>query len=147
MSYAISILDGVVDKLNETTFGTATVERQILPRVERKGMATPKIIVALQGVSSAEQDRHHDYMEYVVGVGLSYPVSEEADYELALNMSEAIQDWLSTVANRQITTAETTFRLVPPFEMDGLFDPTTVNEAGIMFTISNFNYRTTKNRS
>lgn len=145
MSYAVSILDGVVAKLNETTFGTATVERQILPRVERKGL-TPKIIVALQGIASEEQDRSADYMSYTVGVGLSYPVSTDADYEAALDMTEAIQDWLSRVDNRQITTAEANYCLVPPFEMDGLFDPASVNEAGVMFTLSNFNYRTIKNR-
>jgi hypothetical protein len=147
MSFAISILDGVVAKLNESTFGSATVERQILPRVERKGLSTPRIIVALQAVASEEQDRSNDYMQYTVGVGLSYPVAEEADYELAIDMMESIQDWLCLMANRQITTAEATYCLVPPFEMDGLFDPTTVNEAGIMFTLTNFNYRTTKNRS
>lgn len=145
MSFSVAILDGVVAKLSETTFGTATVERQILPRVERKGL-TPKIIVALQGVESAEQDRSADYMSYTVGVGLSYPVSTDADYEAALDMTEAIQDWLSRVDNRQITTAEANYCLVPPFEMDGLFDPTSVNEAGVMFTLTNFNYRTTKNR-
>ncbi len=145
MSFSVAVLDGVVAKLNETTFGTATVERQILPRVERKGL-TPKIIVALQGVESAEQDRSADYMSYTVGVGLSYPVSTDADYEAALDMTEAIQDWLSRVDNRQITTAEANYCLVPPFEMDGLFDPTSVNEAGVMFTLTNFNYRTTKNR-
>jgi hypothetical protein len=145
MSFSVAVLDGVVAKLSETTFGTATVERQILPRVERKGL-TPKIIVALQGVESAEQDRSADYMSYTVGVGLSYPVSTDADYEAALDMTEAIQDWLSRVDNRQITTAEANYCLVPPFEMDGLFDPTSVNEAGVMFTLTNFNYRTTKNR-
>ena len=147
MSYAVSILDGVVAKLNETTFGAATVERQIVPRVSRESLSTPKIIVALQAVESAEQDRSADYMSYQVGVGLSYPVSEEADYELALNLNESIQDWLSNVANRSIVTGEATFCLVPPFEMDGLFDPTTVNEAGVMFTLTNFNYRTIKDRS
>jgi len=146
MSYAVSILDGVAAKLGETTFGTATIERQILPRVDKKGLTEPLIIVALQSVESAEQDRSADYMSYTVGVGLSYPVKSDADYESALNMAEAIQDWLSRVDNRQIATAEATFCLVPPFEMDGLFDPTTVNEAGIMFTLTNFNYRTIKNR-
>lgn len=146
MSFSVSILDGVVAKLGETTFGTAVVERQILPRVEKRSLATPKIIVALQGVESAEQDRSADYMSYTVGVGLSYPVSTDADYESALDMTEAIQDWLSRTDNRHISTAEADYCLVPPFEMDGLFDPTTVNEAGIMFTLTNFNYRTTKNR-
>lgn len=146
MSFSVSILDGVVAKLGETTFGTAVVERQILPRVEKRSLSTPKIIVALQGVESAEQDRSADYMSYTVGVGLSYPVSTDADYESALDMTEAIQDWLSRTDNRHISTAEADYCLVPPFEMDGLFDPTTVNEAGIMFTLTNFNYRTTKNR-
>lgn len=146
MSFSVSILDGVVAKLGETTFGTAVVERQILPRVEKRSLSTPKIIVALQGVESAEQDRAADYMSYTVGVGLSYPVSTDADYESALDMTEAIQDWLSRTDNRHISTAEADYCLVPPFEMDGLFDPTTVNEAGIMFTLTNFNYRTTKNR-
>lgn len=146
MSYAVSILDGVVAKLNETTFGSATVERQILPRVEKRTLSVPKIIVALQGIESAEQDRGADYMSYTVGVGLSYPVSSDADYESALAMTEDIQDWISRTDNRHISTAEADFCLVPPFEMDGLFDPTTVNEAGIMFTLNNFNYRTIKNR-
>jgi hypothetical protein len=146
MSYAVSILDGVVAKLNETTFGSATVERQILPRVEKRTLSVPKIIVALQGIESAEQDRSADYMSYTVGVGLSYPVSSDADYESALAMTEDIQDWISRTDNRNISTAEADFCLVPPFEMDGLFDPTTVNEAGIMFTLNNFNYRTIKNR-
>lgn len=146
MSYAVSILDGVVAKLNETTFGSATVERQILPRVEKRTLSVPKIIVALQGIESAEQDRSADYMSYTVGVGLSYPVSSDADYESALAMTEDVQDWISRTDNRNISTAEADFCLVPPFEMDGLFDPTTVNEAGIMFTLNNFNYRTIKNR-
>jgi len=146
MSYAVSILDGVVAKLNETTFGSATVERQILPRVEKRTLSVPKIIVALQGIESADQDRSADYMSYTVGVGLSYPVSSDADYESALAMTEDIQDWISRTDNRNISTAEADFCLVPPFEMDGLFDPTTVNEAGIMFTLNNFNYRTIKNR-
>ncbi len=146
MSYAVSILDGVVAKLGETTFGTATVERHILPRIDKKGLSAPLIIVALQSVDSEEQDRSADYMSYKVGVGLSYPIKSDADYESALDMAEEIQDWLSSTDNRHITTAEANFCLVPPFEMDGLFDPTTVNEAGIMFTLTNFNYRTIKNR-
>ena len=37
MGIAVNLTDAVTAKLNETTFGTATVERQLSPKVVRKG--------------------------------------------------------------------------------------------------------------
>ena len=75
------------------------------------------------------------------------PPISDSDLDDGLNMAEDIQDWLSLKSNRQLTTADGTFCLVPPFEMENLFDPDQVDEAGVMFTISNFNYRFFKNRT
>ncbi len=147
MGVGLSLLDGVVSKLGETSFGTATVERQILPEVRKKNLDDPLIVVAMQGKEGIELDRNNTYISYTVGVGLSYPVSAVSDHALGLDMVEDVQDWLLEVDNRKITTASGTFCLVPPFDMEGLFDTTMLKEGGVMFFITNFNYRFFKNRN
>ena len=146
MGIAVNLTDAVTAKLNETTFGTATVERQLSPKVTRKALV-PQIIVALQSKVSVEQDRSNEWIEYTVGVGLSYPISAESDLDAGLNMAEDIQDWLSLKANRQLIIAEGSLCLVPPFTMENVFDPEQVDDAGVMFCVSNFNYRFYKNRT
>jgi len=146
MGVAVNLLDAVVAKLQETTFGTATVERTLIPKVVRKDMGQ-LIQVALQGKQSIEQNRTGDWIEYRVGVGLSYPLNSVADHEDGLNMAEDIQDWMLSLDNRRITTVDGSFCLVPPFEMDNVFNPDQANEAGVMFCISNFKYRFYKDRT
>ena len=146
MGVAVSLTDAVTAKLNETTFGTAVITRQLNPKVTRKGL-TPQIIVALQGKSSVEQDRSNEWIQYGIGIALSYPINAVADLDDGLDMAEAIQDWISLTSNRNLTTAEGSFCLVPPFTMEAPFNPDQVEEAGVMFSISNFNYRFFKNRT
>jgi hypothetical protein len=146
MGVAVNLTDAIKAKLEETTFGTATVERQLVPKVARKDLGQ-LIIVALQGKASVEQDRGGEWIEYRIGIGLSYPTNSIADQESGLNMAEDIQDWISLKANRLITTVDGEFCLVPPFDMDNVFDPEQVNAAGVMFCISNFNYRFYKDRT
>jgi len=146
MGVAVNLTDAIVAKLNETAFGTAVVERQLNPKVTRRGL-TPLIIVALQGKTSEEQDRSNEWLQYQIGIGLNYPINSVTDLDDGLNMAEDIQDWISLKSNRSITTVDGTFCLVPPFEMGNLFDPDQVDEANTMFCISNFNYRFFKNRT
>jgi len=146
MGKAVDLCDAVADKLRETSFGTATVTRQLVPEVYKKGL-NPSIIVALQGKTSVEQDRSNEFIEYRIGAGLHYPVYQESDHDLAINMAEDIQDWLSLKANRHLVTGDGTFCLVPPFEMEALFDPAQVREAGVMFFVTNFNYRFYQSRN
>ncbi len=146
MGVGVNLTDAVVAKLQESTFGTATVERQLVPKLTLEGLDL-RIIVALQGMTSVEQDRGGDWIEYRIGVGLTYPVTEIAHQEAAVNMAEDIQDWLLRQANKNITTVDGKFTLVPPFDMDVIFDPEQVNSANVMFCITNFNYRFYKNRT
>ncbi len=85
MGIAVEVTEAVTAKLNETTFGTAVVTRQLNPQVIRKGL-TPQIIVALQGKTSVEQDRSNEWMQYSIGIGLSYPINAVADLVLRLNI-------------------------------------------------------------
>ncbi len=146
MGVAVNLTDAVAAKLRETSFGTASVVRQLVPKLQREGL-NPSIIVALQSKTSVEQDRSNEWIEYKIGVGLSYPVNSIADQDDGLNMAEDITDWLSLKANRQITTVDGTFCMVPPFEMENVFDPEQVDDASVMFCITNFNYRFFKNRT
>ena len=146
MGVAVNLLDAVAAKLNETTFGSATVERALIPKAVRKELGQ-LIQVCLQGKTSIEQDRTGDWIEDRVGCGLSYPLGSVADQEDGLNMAEDIQDWMLQTANRRITTVDGEFCLVPPFEMDNVFNPDQANEAGVMFCITNFNYRFYKDRT
>jgi len=146
MGVGVNLTDAVVAKLQETTFGTATVERQLVPKLTLEGLDL-RIIVALQGMTSLEQDRGGDWIEYRVGVGLTFPVSQVSHQEDAINMAEDIQDWLLLRDNKNLTTVDGTFTLVPPFDMEVIFDPEQVNQANVMFCITNFNYRFYKNRT
>ena len=146
MGVAVNLTDAVTAKLNETTFGTATVVRQLVPKIKREDL-TPQIKVALQSKTSVEQDRSNEWIEYTIDVVQIYPIKSDSHLEDGLNMYQDIQECLSLKSNRQLTTADGTFCLVPPFEMENLFDPDQVDEAGVMFTISNFNYRFFKNRT
>lgn len=146
MGIGVNLTDAVVAKLQETSFGTATVERQLVPKITLEGL-TNRIIVAFQGMTSLEQDRGGDWIEYRIGVGLTYPIKDLSDQEDAINMAEDIQDWLLLRDNKNLTTVDGTFCLVPPFDMDVLFDPDQVNAANVMFCVTNFNYRFYKNRT
>ncbi len=146
MSAGVNLADAVVAKLQETSFGTATVERQIVPKLLREDLGL-RIIVCLQGMTSVEQDRGGDWIDYRIGVGLTYPVSSIADQEAGVNMAEDIQDWLLLRSNKNLTTSNGKYTLVPPFDMETLFDQDQVDSAGVMFCITNFNYRFYKNRT
>jgi len=148
MGVAVDLLDAVVDKLNETTFGSAVVERQIIPDITKKSLQ-PSIMVALQGKESHELDRTNEALKYTVAVGLSYPISadSEADKAAALSMSEDIMDWLASRANQRLTVTGGECRLLQPIVMEAVVDPTVAREAGIFFTHSNFIYRFYKDRS
>ena len=139
MGIAVELVDGVVSKLNESTFGTATVERQLLPEVERKGL-TPRIIVTLEGKESFELDRGNESIRYKVAVGLSYPTTSVADLDDGLDMIEAIQDWLALKSNRTITTASGSFKLLQPIEMANPFDSAMAQEASLFFSVLTIPY-------
>ena len=73
MGVAVDLLDGIVAKLNETSFGTATVSRGFIIEVARKGMSNPEISVCLDSKESFEIDRGNECLKYTVAVGLHYP--------------------------------------------------------------------------
>ncbi len=146
MSTGINIADAVVAKLQEDGFSGATIERQVVPKILREDL-TLRIIVCLQGMTSIEQDRDGDWVDFRIGVGLTYPVAAVADQELAITMAEAIQDFLLLRANKNLTVAGGKCTLVPPFDMDTMFDQDQVDSAGVMFCVTNFNYRFYKNRT
>lgn len=148
MGVAIELMDAVTAKLNETTFGTATVSRQIIPDFVKKD-GTPTIIVSISSKESFEVDRTKEHVVYGVVVALHYPSPNgNADYEVALDMTEDIQDWLSDKDNRNLTLAtEGEACLVLPFEMDGIVDGALVREAGLYFSLTTFKYIHYKDRA
>lgn len=139
MGVATDLLDGVVAKLGETTFGKATIERSLLPEVERKGL-TPRIIVALQGKESFELDRGNECLKYTVAIGLNYPITSTQELDDGLDMIEAIQDWLSLRTNRAITTASGTFTQLMPVSMENPFDAPMAQEASVFFSVITLPY-------
>tara|TARA_R110002020_G_scaffold368536_5_gene580367 strand:- start:4533 stop:4973 length:441 start_codon:yes stop_codon:yes gene_type:complete len=145
MGVAVDLLDGIVTKLNETSFGTATSQRALLPEIERKGL-TPQINVWLEGKESFELDRSSESLKYMVAVGLSYPTTSIADLDSGLDMIESIHDWLARRDNREIVTASGSFRLLPPVEMSSPFDSAMAQEAALFFSVLNINYHFTKTR-
>lgn len=147
MGVANQLLAAVVVKLDETSFGTATVSKQLMPDVTKTGLSVPQIIVALQAIESLEHDRSRELVKYTVAIGVSYPVKTEAQKELALDMVEDVQNWLTQVANRRLTLAAGTACITVPFAMESVLDPEMYREAGIYFSHTNFTYLFHKNRS
>ncbi len=145
MGAAVNLLDGVVAKLNETTFGTATVERTLLPEIERKGL-TPTITVWLEGKESFELDRSSESIKYMVTIGLSYPTKSSADLDSGIDMMESIHDWLARRDNREIVTASGSFKLLHPVEMANPFDSVMAQEGALFFSTLNVNYHFTQTR-
>lgn len=145
MGFAVQTLDAIVAKLQETSFGTATVERQLLPEVEKKDL-TPKFIVMLETKTSSELDRTSEAGVYTIGVGYHHPL-RESTIEAALDAVEDMQDWLSQRDNRVLSTPSGNISLILPFTMETPFDPNLVKEGGVFFSITTFTYRFCKNRS
>lgn len=145
MGVATDLLDGVVTKLGETTFGTATVERSLLPEVDKKGLS-PRIIVALEGKQSFELDRSSESLKYSVYVGLSYPINSTDELDDGIDMIEDIQDWLARRDNREIVTPSGSFKLLHPVELDVPFDTAMAQEAAIFFSVLTIKYHFTKTR-
>ena len=146
MSAGVNLTDAVVAKLQEGSFGSATIERQLIPKLTREDLDL-RIIVVLQGMTSVEQDRGGDWIQYRIGVGLTYPVNAVEDHEAGINMAEAIQDWLLQRDNKNLSTVNGTYTLVPPYDMETLYDADQVDAAGVMFCVTNFNYRFYKDRT
>ncbi len=147
MGAANDLLAAVAAKLGETSFGSATVEVQLLPEVRKKNLTDPLIVVALQGKTLVELCRGADYVSYQIGVALNFPVTGESQHADGVDMVEDIHDWISASDNRKLTTGSGDFCLVPPLEMEGVFDPTAAREAGFMLFVTNFNYRFFKSRN
>jgi len=146
MGVAVDLLDGIVAKLNETTFGTAVVSRSFLPEVERRGL-TPRIIVTLAGKESFELDRGSEAITYKVDIGLTYPTTSEAEIDDCFDMIESIQDWLCRRDNKNFSTATNTFKLNLPVVMTAPFDRAMQQEASVFFTTLSLNYIYYKNRT
>ncbi len=147
MGAANALMNSIVSKLDETSFGSATSLVQIVPDQRKLQLSDPAIVIAMQGKDVVDLARGSEHVQYKVGVALYYPVASIADHASGLDMAEDIQDWLSQADNRTLTSAYGNFCLVPPFEMDGIFDPTAVREGGVMIFITNFKYRFFKNRN
>lgn len=146
MGVALDLIDGIATKLNETTFGTATVVRSLLPEVTKKGL-TPTILVALEGKESFELDRANENIKYKVAIGLNYPITDDAQLDDGINMIEDIQDWISLSANRSLVTASGTFKLLQPIVMEAPFDSSMLQEAAVFFSVLQLDYTFYKDRT
>ncbi len=146
MGVALDLVDGVTAKLNETSFGTSTVVRALLPEITKKGL-TPTILVALTGKESFELDRANESIKYKVAVGLNYPITDDSQLDDGMNMIEDIQDWICLRENRKIVTPSGTFSLLQPVEMEAPFDSSMVQEASIFFSVINLTYTFYKDRT
>ena len=146
MSIALEILDAVTNKLEETSFGSATVERRILPETDKKGLE-PTIIVTLQSKEIQKFDRSKEDILYGVGVGLHYPVDQTADSDLALAMAEDIQNWLSSTDNSILTIPSGCAAFKMPYEMEAVYDIQMLREANIFFTVTDFTYYVQRTRT
>jgi hypothetical protein len=140
MGVAVDLLDGVVAKLNETTFGTATVSRGFIIEVARKGMSNPEISVCLDSKDSFEIDRGNECLKYTVAVGLHYPTTSDADLDLGMDMLESIQDWLSLRSNRAIVTSSGTFKLHHPVAMEAPLDAAMAREMNCYYSVITLPY-------
>lgn len=148
MGIANEILDAVKTKLDAKTWSEAvTIEKQLVPDVTKTALNQPRIIVALQGIDSHEQDRTGQAMRYMVAVGLSYPASNDAQLVTALDLTEEIQDWLAIRANHKLTTPSGKASLLHPFVMEQVADGQLYREAGIYLSHTTFTYRFYKDRS
>jgi hypothetical protein len=146
MSIAVNFLDGLAEHLQTQFFGTVEVERQIVPDVVKTTTTIPKIIVALQGLESMNVSRTVEEMKYTAGIGVSYPTTGVADYDLALGLNEEVQMWLSARANHSFTTIDGKFNYFPPFIMESVVDPEMIRSASIFFAHTNFTYSYTQLR-
>jgi hypothetical protein len=140
MGVAVDLLDGVVAKLNETTFGSATVSRGFIIEVARKGLSTPEISVCLDSKESFEIDRGNECLKYTVAVGLHYPTTSDADLDLGMDMLEDIQDWLSDRSNRAIVTSSGTFKLHHPVALEAPLDATMAREMNCYYSVITLPY-------
>ncbi len=140
MSLSVEILDAVKASLESNpSLSSYTVERQIMPDIDRAGLGNT-IIVTLNGISSLEQSRATTHNAYDVGVGIYRPCTSAADYESALGDVEEIQNWLINRANQvlAIPSGQACIRL--PFEMSTPFDVSMLKEANVYFSITDFTY-------
>lgn len=146
-SVAVQVLDAVADKLRETSFGSATVERHIFPEIEKKGL-NPTIIVALNNKSNKEFDRSREMVTYSVAVALHYPVTPAtASLEEAVALVEDIQDFLSSVPNHSLNTASGAICLQLPYEMESMFNGDMLRETNIFFSVTEFEYNFSRLRT
>lgn len=146
MGAAVQLLDAIVSKLQESTFGTTTFSRELLPEVGKSGLE-PNGLVVLQMKENFEQDRHHEMVQYTVGVGLNYPMTTSDDLETALDQMEDIQDWLTSRANKDLVTASGTFKHLHPALLEVPFDSTLAKEGAVFFSVLTLKYLLYKNRS
>jgi hypothetical protein len=146
MGAAVQLLDAVVAKLDESSFGTITFSRRLLPEITKEDL-TPTGVVALQTKESFEQDRANEMVQYTVVVGLNYPTTSTDDLETALDLMEDINDWLALRANSTLTTASGKFKLLHPVLLEQPFDATQAKEANVFFSVLTLKYLFYKSRS
>jgi hypothetical protein len=146
MGVAVELLDGIVTMISSSPdFSSIDVNRQLLPDIEKKDLAT-SVIVTLQNKSSMEVSRSNEMVSYIVGIGFYYPCTTIADYETALDLLETLHDWILDRDNRNITLSGGVACLNMPWEMSSPFDPSLLNEANTYFAITEFTYTFTKSR-
>jgi len=146
MGAAVQLLDAVVDKLNESSFGTITFVRRLLPEIVRTDM-TPTGVISLQTKESFEHSRNHENVEYTVILCLHYPTTDTDDLETALDYVEDIQDWLGLKANTHLDTASGEMKLHAPILLEQPFDATQAKEANVFFSVLTLKYLYYKSRS
>ena len=146
MGDAVKLLDAVVSKLEESSFGTIAFERRLLPEIKKADL-TPVAVVALQTKESFEHDRTAEMVEYHVVVGLHYPTTSTDDLETALDYMEDIQDWLTSRANSSLTSGSNTYKLLHPALLEQPFDAIQAKEGAVFFSVLTLKYLFYKSRS
>ena len=141
---AVYLLDKITGIL-EAELNTGSVfdiQRRILPRSNKRERNKPEIFVSLNAMSSIEQSRSENLLQYIVAVTLVQPARSETKQEEALGNVEAISSTLLKPEYKMLTTTEDSaqYCFQPPFTVDPIFDPDALNEQSTFLTVQLFNY-------
>lgn len=133
-----------------------TTSRGTLPDFYKSELMATRVVVVPQGVEGVSHDRRAEQQMYRIGVAVlksvgADAVGRQAELDQLAALVEQIQDFL-TWDSQQILVMpavmngvvelqpEETTRIVLPYTLDPIFDPTTLRNEGVFMSVTNFNY-------
>jgi hypothetical protein len=146
----VELIDHITGILNTEINGSDgfDIQRKILPRSAKRSRTKPEVFVSLSAMSSVEQSRTDLLLEYQVGVSVLQDANNETKQEQAFGNVELIISSLLKPVYKSFTTSPSglQFCLKPPFELDPVFDPDSLNEQSVFLSVLLFNYVQLKDR-